>query len=131
VRLFRDRLHSAPAVPADKIRQWITDLDSDDFKCRQAASAELAALDDQAHPALQAALKSNPSTELRNRIEALLSDPGKVRLAETLRHLRVIEVLEHIGNPEARQILDTLSKGAPDARQTREAKAALGRLSRL
>jgi hypothetical protein len=37
---------SCPAVPADKIRQRIDDLDSDEFKRREAASAELAALGD-------------------------------------------------------------------------------------
>jgi RNA polymerase sigma factor (sigma-70 family) len=131
VKLLRDRLHPAPAVPADQLKERIADLDSNDFKRREAASADLAALGDQVHAALQTALKANPSVEVRKRIEALLSDPGKVRSAETLRHLRAVEVLERIGNQEARQILDTLSKGAPDARQTREAKAALARLSRL
>jgi len=132
VKLFGDRLRPAPAVPADKIRQWIADLDSDEFKRRQAASAELAALDEQARPALETALKSNPSVELRKRIEALLTDPGMVRSAETLRQLRAVEVLECIGSTEARQILrNTLIQGAQNARQTREAKAALARLSPL
>jgi WD40 repeat protein len=128
VNLLRDRLRPAPAVPADKIRQWIADLDSDEFQRREAASADLAALGDQARAALQAALQLNPSVEQRKRIEALLADPGRVRSAETLRHLRAVEVLERIGSPEARQLLDTLSQGARDARQTREAKAALARL---
>jgi hypothetical protein len=41
-----------------------------------------------------------------------------------------LEVLEHIGTPEAREVLKALAKDAPDARLTREAKAALERLAR-
>jgi hypothetical protein len=37
-------------------------------------------------------------------------------------------LLERIGTPEARLVLETLGKGDPDARLTREAKAALQRL---
>jgi RNA polymerase sigma factor (sigma-70 family) len=130
VNLFRDRLRPASAVPAETIRQRIADLDSDEFGRRESASTELAALGDQARAALQAALQSNPTVEQRKRIEALLADPGRVRSAETLRHLRAVEVLERIGTPETRQFLQTLAQGAPDARQTCEAKAALARLSR-
>jgi hypothetical protein len=35
-----------------------------------------------------------------------------------------------MGTPEARQLLETLAGGAPEARQTQEAKAALQRLAR-
>jgi len=44
--------------------------------------------------------------------------------------LRALEVLEQVGTPEARQVLTTLATGAPHARLTREAKAALDRLSK-
>ena len=36
-----------------------------------------------------------------------------------------MEALERIGSPDAQQVLETLGQGAPDARQTREVKAAL------
>jgi hypothetical protein len=39
-------------------------------------------------------------------------------------------VLERINSAEARQALAKLAKGAPEARLTREAKAALDRLTR-
>jgi hypothetical protein len=40
----------------------------------------------------------------------------------------MIEVLEYIGNPESRKILEVLGQGAAGSRVTREAKAALARL---
>ena len=48
----------------------------------------------------------------------------------TLRSLRSIEVLENIGTLEARQVLETLSKGAAEARLTQEAEASLKRLAK-
>ena len=47
-----------------------------------------------------------------------------------LRAVRGVEVLEHIGTAEPRQLLTNLAAGVPDARLTREAKAALGRLAK-
>ncbi len=44
--------------------------------------------------------------------------------------LRTVEVLEIAGTPEARQVLEQLAKGAPEARLTQEAKASLERLAK-
>jgi hypothetical protein len=49
---------------------------------------------------------------------------------ERLRELRSLEVVEQIGDAEARQLLRALAQGAPPARLTREAKASLERLER-
>jgi len=47
-----------------------------------------------------------------------------------LRALRATTVLEEVASPEARQLLETLAEGAPEACLTREAKASLARLGR-
>jgi hypothetical protein len=44
-----------------------------------------------------------------------------------LRQSRAIEVLEHAATPEARQLLQKLAEGAPDARLTGEANQRLAR----
>jgi hypothetical protein len=63
----------------------------------------------------------------RARIRPLLKalDAWVVTDPDTLRALRAIWVLERIGTPEARAVLEGLAKGAPEARQTKEAKNAL------
>jgi hypothetical protein len=75
------------------------------------------------------AQKGRLSLEVRRRIDALakrLHPP--LTDGETLQSLRAIAVLEDIGTLEAKKILDTLAKGAAEARVTRAAKAALERL---
>ena len=46
------------------------------------------------------------------------------------RIVRAIEVLEKTNTPEGRQILESLAKGAGGALQTREAQAALARMTK-
>jgi hypothetical protein len=47
-----------------------------------------------------------------------------------LRTVRVLQVLETIGTPKAKQILEGLARGASEARLTEEAQASLQRLTR-
>jgi RNA polymerase sigma factor (sigma-70 family) len=56
------------------------------------------------------------------------SSLGPVASGETLRRLRAIVVLEKIGTPEARRVLERLASGLEGARETRDAMAALRRL---
>ena len=80
-----------------------------------------------AMPARQA-LADKPSLEMRKRIDKLLEEIARDRpSAEELRSLRAVQLLEEIGSPEARELLQSLAKGWSEARQTREAKAALKR----
>jgi WD40 repeat protein len=127
--LLRDALPRAAPVAADRLGQLVTTLDDDDFQKREKATDELARVGEQAEAALRKALEGKPSAELRRRVEYLLERMRGSADAERLRQERVLEVLEAMGTPEARGVLKELSTGAPAAWLTRQAKAALHRLS--
>jgi WD40 repeat protein len=131
VPLLRDRLQPMPSPDRAKIDRLIADLNSERFGARNKAGEALEKLGDVAEPALRQALAGRPSLEVRRRIEHLLERiDGPIREPEQLRHLRAIEILEQIGTPPARQVLEKLAHGAPGARRTREAQAALDRLAK-
>jgi hypothetical protein len=119
-----------PATPA-RIVHWIADLKSERFAVRDAATKELTRQGEFAEAALLQALMERPTLEVRHRVEALVQKLEKAdRPPEQLRTLRCLEVLEHIGTPEARAVLKTLAQGPPDGSLSQEAQAALQRLSR-
>ncbi|MBI3821881.1 MAG: WD40 repeat domain-containing protein [Planctomycetes bacterium] len=131
VRLTAERLRPAPPVDVEQIARLIKDLDSADFKTRQQASAAIEKLET-ADMALRHALASNPPLEVRRRLELVLE---KVELAPLpparLRSHRAITALQWIDSPAARQTLEKLAEGAPQARQTQEARDALKHLAGL
>ena len=116
--------------PDDKsVARWIADLDSNDFMVRQKANDELSKFEDAIAPTLRGVLQGKPSLEKRLRVQQLL-DRSRDWTPERLRVHRALQVLEHIGTRPAREILKTLASGAPKACRTKEAKAALERMSR-
>jgi WD40 repeat protein len=126
------RISVVRAPDSQEIGRLIARLDHREFGVREEAERELAALGDLAEPGLRKAVAANPSVECRRRAERLLGKlEGPITRPEQLRAIRVVEVLEHIGSSEARDLLRTLAQGAPQARLTREAKQALERLNRL
>jgi WD40 repeat protein len=133
VPLLQKRVQAATDKSADaqQIARWITQLDDEDFNVRTQAARELEHAGLVAKGPLQKALEGKPSAETRRQVERLMerlesSGPSP----DALRPSRAVEVLERIGTPEARQVLETVAKGQPDAGLTREAEAALQRLSR-
>jgi hypothetical protein len=127
--LLRKHLHRAQAADAQHLRRLLADLESDQFRVREQAQTELAELGDLAEPALRKALEDKPALEERRRVQALLERlRGPVTKPQLLRSMRAVAVLEEIGTPEARRLLEKIVQGAPEARLTREAKASLRRL---
>jgi hypothetical protein len=129
-KLLRDRLHRAKATPADELRRLLADLDAVEFARRETATKRLSDIRDTAEAALREALQGEPAPEARRRIERLLALPPLARTPDARRHLRGVRLLEHVATAVARQILEKLAGGIPEARLTREATAALERLGR-
>ncbi len=126
---LQERLRPAMPPEARRIARLVTDLDSDEYAVREKASQELEQLGEWARPALQKALADQPSAEVQRRVEDIL---GKLsRPTPTPEHLRIqraVMVLEQIGTPEAKQLLENLAKEADGALLTEEARAARQRV---
>jgi RNA polymerase sigma factor (sigma-70 family) len=129
VPFLRAHLKPAPAADEKQIARWVGELDSVSFEARAQATRELEKPGDLAEPALRQLLEGQPSAETRRRARQLLEKLGPLS-GERLRVVRAVEALEHTASPEARRLLAELAAGAPEARQTRQAQAALRRLAR-
>ena len=79
---------------------------------------------------LRRALAQSSKPEPRRRLEALLAKLDPARCPDQLRRVRAVQLLEQVGNAEAKQVLEILATGAPEARLTQEARDTLLRLTR-
>jgi WD40 repeat protein len=132
--LLKDKLQQAGRAALkrqERIPALLADLDAESFKVRDKASRDLAELGDLAEPMLRQALAQKLSVESRRRVEGLLEKlNGTAPHSDTLRMIRAIEALERMATPEARQVLETLTKGPGEPRLNEEAKASLARLAK-
>jgi RNA polymerase sigma factor (sigma-70 family) len=129
VQLFAKRIKPPPALDPKRMRQWLADLDSDEFTLRDAAARSIAELDHQAIPYLEAALKTAVSLEARRRMEQLLEQQlGGTITPEQLRKSRAVMILELIGDDAARGLFKQWAAGPAGARLTMDASASLRRL---
>jgi hypothetical protein len=126
--LLKERVRPVLPVSSDHVDRLITSPGSRRYAVRQRADAELEALEELAGPALRAALKGRPPLETRRRLEQLLSKLTPIKSPTRMRLLRSVEVLEDVGTAEAIVVLKRLAQGAPEARLTQEAIAALQRI---
>ncbi|MBY0527736.1 MAG: hypothetical protein K2R98_30340 [Gemmataceae bacterium] len=118
------RLRPASEPSPESINRLVADLDSDLFLTRQKAREELEKLGEAAEVALKKKLGDRPSLEMKRNIEQILARMP----TQSLRTLRAVEVLEQIGSPEAKQVLEPLAKGMCGLRLMVEARASLERL---
>ena len=117
-----------------KIADWTAKLGSDDFAEREAATTELTALGIRALPALQTASVKSDSPEARSRAKVIIGRitsrgiqiPRHGLSGDTLQLFRAVEVLEKVGDMEARSLLHRIA--LMDDRVAEAANAALKRL---
>jgi WD40 repeat protein len=123
--------HLQPGLaPDQRLVRLVADLDANRFRVREQAAAELERLGRTAEAALRRALESRPSPEQRRRVEALLSKLSRsdaVAASPDLVPIRVLEVLERIGTPEARAVVAEVAGGDPKLALTQDAKEVLAR----
>jgi WD40 repeat protein len=128
VALLAGQLKPAERIDPKLLDQLIADLDSAEYKVRSRANAELLKLGEAVVPAVDKVLAGPLPLETKTRLENLRAKLADLVLTgERLRAWRAVEVLERIGTPEAREVLQRLSEGAPGALLTEHAKAALKR----
>jgi hypothetical protein len=97
------------AINAGEIDKLIGDLEVDSFTVREKATRELEQAGLTAKPALVKALAAMPPAEKKRRIEELPERLGRTGPSRDLvRPVRAVELLERIGTPEARQVLEAL-----------------------
>jgi len=128
VTFIKERIKPAAAVEMKHIEELVGQLNDTQYKVREKANSDLLQIGERIVPALDKALAANPPLEAKRRLEDLRGKlTGMVLQGDRLRLFRAIEVLERIGSPEARQVLESLAAGAPGALGTASAHAALKR----
>jgi WD40 repeat protein len=116
-----------PAPAADELNALIRELNSEQFKERDAATRKLKKLGRAAEAALRGALKSQPSLEQKQRLEALLSAPVTAAWprGENLYAARVVAILEARPTRATRRVLHVWAQRAQDAWVAEQAARAL------
>lgn len=135
VPFLSERLKPAPTVDTSGIARLIVELDSNDFATRDKAFKALAPFGSKALPLLERKLQDKEiSLEMQNSLKRLIQaangSEGRGLSADDFRAVRGIQVLEEIGTPAARAILDRLAKGDDGSAVTEAAQRALRGLER-
>jgi hypothetical protein len=127
VALLKDRLKPAPSPPAKDLAALIDDLGAESFAKREAAQKLLREFGRTIEPIVREAVSTTASPEGKRRLNQILTECQSIalRTPDEIRAVRAVQVLERIGNPESRQLLEAWAKGAEAAILTRESRKAL------
>ena len=130
---LKDRLAKSAEVEAT-VHRLVRELGNDRFAVREKASRELARLAPSAAAVLRRAAEDSHVPEVRQRLQAILNDvkgkdaPAAVLGPEQAR--MAVALLERMDAPDAHRALEDLARGPADVAATREAGAALERLTK-
>jgi hypothetical protein len=116
-----------------RVKRWVTELDHDEFRVREAARRNLIKAGLRSAVAINDPARKKLGPEGEERIRQVLDEldqqglrvPESGLYGEPLRLVRAVRVLEMIGTKEARAALEEMARGPADDRVTKEAKAAL------
>jgi len=127
--LLRSRIAPVKMASAVQVKQWITELAAEKFAIRETATKGLQTLGRLIEPELRTARAQAPGEETGTRLDALLAKIPRERSAQEVIHARAVAALELSPSDAAKKLLAEWAAGAPGARLTLDAKAALTRLN--
>jgi hypothetical protein len=123
------QLRSGATPDARQIAKLIGDLDAEQFQERESATEDLIRAGKAVEAPVKKALENRPTAEAKQRLEYVLSKLSGAfgPNTEEVRAARAVELLEKVGGPEARKVLEEVAGGS-DSPLTAEARSALNRL---
>ncbi len=127
VALLRKKIVPAKKLDHTEILKMVDGLNSDKFQERNKASAQLKSLGYSIEPLLRTLVEAEKRPEVKQRLPALLNELSGPSF---LRIQRSLQVLESIGNDDAKQLLRELADGAPDSILTKEAAKVVKQMAK-
>ena len=132
VKFLTGRIREEPVPTAEKVADWIRQLDAAAFQERENAENRLSwvagTYANRHGEVLKHEARENPSAEVRKRMGKVLTAwDSFVPSTEDIRAARAVEVLERINTPAARTVLMSCAKGPADSRLARDAADSLDR----
>jgi hypothetical protein len=128
IALFREHIPPAKLIAGDKLRRLLLELDDPSYAVRTQSATELRRVADLVRNELDKhASAPGTSTEARRHLRQILERIDDPTL-ELVVFLRALEVLERVGTPAARALVDEWAGGVPAARFTQEARTTLQRM---
>jgi RNA polymerase sigma factor (sigma-70 family) len=128
IPLFRSKQSSLTSTKSEQIVQWIAKLDAKSFAERELASKSLTEMGQITEPSIRQTLSKNPSSETKDRLEKILDQLRKTLTPTELRDQRMVQILEMIDSPEAKNLLQEWAKHDSNSWLTINAQTALNRL---
>jgi len=124
------RSRTAPAQPVtdDEVIRCVELLSANGYAVRETATKRLRVLGRQIEEDLRAARDQATSAEARTRLDGLLASIPRERTADELVQARAVLAMELAGTDAAKRLIAEWAAGAPGARLTIDARAALARL---
>jgi hypothetical protein len=120
--LLRRHLEPVPAGDSKRIAALVADLSNPNAGARRKAMGELRKLGEPGYGALAQLNDNRPAVQtLLMRLESQVNTPQRQRAVKAVR------ILERIGSPEARALVEKVAGGAAGVPLTVEAKAAVDR----
>jgi WD40 repeat protein len=129
LKLLGQRLKPTLPIPSDKVNGLIDDLMSPQYAKREAATYQLSTMIDLIENRLNDELSKSTSPEKKQRLSKILQAPLMLHDLERIRLWRATIVLEQIGTPDARNLLEIVAQSPPGCIETKAANAAIDRLA--